>query len=261
MHRNNMFTSGKVQRSIQKFSDYASDLIKSDANTFNDTLSIFMHFCESDPIFKGIHNQLISVDVNFDKWLKDRLDSVSSMAGSGDLSFPTDADHRMVIMYELLRRIQSNSIARDPFLMSFFAIRSNRITDYINAFNEAVSCRLTRELNYRLQDIADSLPQDRAIEVPASMIQVIHHANNVVLQNAIGDGNKQIAKQDISDLENLFGQLRNAAVEAEPEKREEIEETVMLAKETASQTPIKTKVLKILLATLSPTASVLSITN
>jgi len=68
---------GKIRRSLKRFEDFASDLARSDMNTFNDRLRMLMDYCKSDPVLSMIHVQLISMPgVDFDSWHKKVLSTV-----------------------------------------------------------------------------------------------------------------------------------------------------------------------------------------
>jgi hypothetical protein len=258
-----MLTSGQIQRSIQKFSDYGEDLLRSDYNTFDDRLKVFIKFCETDPVFSQIHRQILSVKrLNFDEWLEQGTKSVGSMVGSGQLDLPTDEEQRIATIYELLLRVNNGKVDVLGFIRNFFAISSTSITAHIEAFNDAITAQLIRELGYRLQEVADNLPVNKRESVPMASIQIIHHATNVIQQNAIGSSNTQSANQSVTnEIERLFGDLKCAAI-SEPEgmKTKEIEEIVETALIAAKATEPKTTLIKRLLGMLPPTAAVLSIT-
>lgn len=258
-----MLTSGQVQRTIQKFSDYSRDLLQADYNTFDDRLKVFVHFCETDTVFSRIHAQLQTIKgVDFDAWLAGCQASVRSMVGSGNLDLPIDEEHRMAIIYELLRRANDDRIDLLGFINNFFAISSNRITDHIQAFNDAITAQLIRELGYRLETLAEQLPDNKKDEVPVSMIQIIHQATNVIQQSATGTGNILTATQSFSpEMEQLFRELKAAAI-AEPNgiDKSEIEEIIATALLAAKAEQPKPSAMKRLFAALPPTAAVLSIT-
>lgn len=69
-----MATVGEVQKSIQRFDGFAEDLMRSDMNTFENNLNLFINFCETDSIFSAIHAQLQSVpNADFDEWARTGL--------------------------------------------------------------------------------------------------------------------------------------------------------------------------------------------
>ena len=258
-----MPTSGQVIRSIQRFSDYANDLLRSDMNTFEDALNMFITFCESDNVFSIIHNQLQSVlEANFDSWYESRRNTGGG-SGSRQLIFPTDQEVRMALMYELLRRIRDERINFLDFTLSFFALDSNAMTAYVQAVNEAITRPLVRELSYRLQDISDHLPKDQGVVVPPATIQIIHQATNVIQQTASGLNISQTATQNINpELCKLFTELQNAIISLEKDKikLEEYLEIIVSAKELTIIEKPRVSAIKALFSGLPPVASVVSIT-
>jgi len=224
-----------------------------------------MNFCETDPVFSEIHRQLTSVkDVDFDVWLSQSPETEGAVVGSGKLQFPTDEEQRMAIIYELLRRIHSDKLGFINFIYTVFTIPNpnSNVTSYIETFNEAVTAQFVRALKYRLQDVADELPEDKKASVPLALVQIIHHATNVVQQNAIGSGNTQSAVQTVTnEIDKLFDDLKQAAL-AQPSgiEKKEIEEIIETALAAAKDEKPRPTVVKRLLGMLPPTAAVLSIT-
>ena len=197
-----MATAEQVRRSIQRFQDHAGDLMHSDMNTFENALSLFIEFCETDSVFSAISAQLQSVpNTDFDQWYASQ---------SFVLNFPTDPEVRMSLMYELLRRIRDGRI---PFqnTIQFFHLGTSKITAYIQALNDAITHPLVRDLGYRLEEVVDQLPSDKAATVPQASIQIIHHATNVIQQSAIGQTSTRVRLKTFPrswaiSLENWNGQ-------------------------------------------------------
>jgi len=256
-------TSGKVRRSIQRFSDYASDLLKSDMNTFDDRIRMFFDFCSSDEVFSRIHRQLLSVPAaDFNQWFSEREATVGGMSGSGQLIFPTDPEMRMSLMYQLLLGIRDGRVNLNGFVIHFFAIGSSRIDDYIYALNEGITQPLVRELAYRLEELQEQLPADRTATVSSAVVQIIHQATNVIQQHASGEHIIQNAGITVNpELANLFEQLRHAVQELPTEQRTEAIEIVASAEEVAAAPKPRLAVIRALLKALPSTDAILSITS
>ena len=206
----NNITVGKVRRSLQRFSDYSGDLLRSDMNTFDDRLSLLMDYCRSDEIFGVIDSQLKEVaNVDFNSWYTERLATRKGMVGSADLIFPTDIDERMSIMYQLMSKIRSGEVDFSSFTHNFFASGNSTFDSEIYAFNDAIVEPLRRELSYRFQDLEDSLPKNEREFIPLGAVQIIHNAKNVVQQSASGGHVTQdVSIVDNSELDQKFADLR-----------------------------------------------------
>lgn len=209
--------SGQVKRSLLRFRDYANDLIIADFNTFDDRFNQFIEFCSMDSVFTSIHSQLTSnPNVNFVEWFNECNSSGGSMVGSGKLMFPTNIDDKISIMYQLLLRIHSNEIPATGFFITFFAVGSNNMGDYIRAFSDAVIQPLIRELEYKLEEIEESLPENNKEVISTSLIQVINAGDNFIQQISQGDGNSQTATQSnvspelLKHLEDLKLEIHSA---------------------------------------------------
>ena len=257
-------TSGLIKRSIQRFTDYASDLMAADMNTFGDRLNMFTDFCLNDEVFRSFHAQITRVpNCDFDEWYAEREASrVAASTGRGSLLFPTGIEQRLSILYQLLFGIQTGKVPFLEFTMHYFVLGTGRYDAYILAFNETVTAPLVRELGYRLEELGESLPDDRSAVVLPSVIQIIHQATNVIQQNASGHGISQSASLTANpEIAALLDDLRAAIVKADlpPAEAIEAQEVVAaIAVESFSQRP-KIGVLKALLRSLPSTESILAI--
>lgn len=252
-----MLTAAQVKTSIRKFQDYADDLIQSDMNTFDDCLNIFMHFCESDPVFSLIHSQLQSVpDTDFDSWYVN-----SQRRGPRKVEFPVNEEVRMALMYELLRRINCKEISIHHFVHCVFSLGTTKITAYIQAFNSAITERLTRELGYRLD--AMILPEDRQAEVSPTVIQIIGSAQNVIQQSASGTNITQTASNQISSrLDEQFNRLlcEIRKIESDPTQLKDHEEIIETAREESKKSSPKRGSIRTLLNALPHAGAIAEIT-
>ncbi|MGI3017483.1 hypothetical protein [Shewanella algae] len=250
--------AGKIRRSIQRFEDYSRDLISSDMNSFEDRLNLLISYCKSDAFFQKIDEQLShNKSVNFDSWYGSN--------SRGKLSFPTNLDDRLSIMYQLLCRINSKEISYLSFCCEYLVVGTSKIDAHIYALNEIVSEPLFRELGYRLEEIEDELPSDNSDEVTSSIFQIIHHADNVIQQNVIGDGNNQNASitNTNNELEKLFSELKAEinSLEISQEEMQENIESVIACEDLAKQEKPKKGAVKRLLSTLPALGSVASIAS
>lgn len=254
-----MTTTGQVQRSIQRFQEFASDLIRSDMDTFSDRLALFIHFCESDEFFASINVQLVEVAQDgFDEWFKERIETQRSMSGSGDLSFPVNLDTRTAYQFEILRRLNSGVIQLLGFTPVFFTV-GNKISDHIRALNEALTKPLAREMKHKLEEIAERLPDDKKAEVPPAIFQVFQNVGNYVHQQATGPNICQVANVGHGDeIRNAFAELRAivAAYEQDQHKLREHIETIEAAEQLAVAEKPRASAIKVLLGSLPSLASV-----
>ncbi len=258
-------TVGKIRRSLRRFEDFAGDLARSDMNTFEDRLNLLLDYCKNDQIFSIIHEQLMKVpNVNIDKWYEEASSTVRGMVGSGDLIFPTNLDERMSIMYQLLWKINTNEIDFGSFSSNFFATGDSRIDSDIYAFNEAIVEPLSRELSYRIQDMEEELPEDNKDTYPLANIQIIHNANNVIQQSAVGNNIDQSATiKEHDKLIELFKDLRHELHEVIKDKKE-LEEAlhiVQTSEELSNKGSSSVSSLKVLLGSLGALGNVGSITS
>jgi len=259
------FTVGKIRRSLQRFLDFAGDLSRADMNTFDDRLSLLMNYCQNDEIFQVIDRQLTDIkSVDFDAWYAEKKPTMGGMEGSGELTFPTNLDERLSLMYQLLRRIKSGDLKFLDFSTTFFITGDNSIDSYHYAFNDAIVEPLMRELGYRFEDIEESLPENQRVSVPLAQVQIIHKANTVIQQSASGSDINQTAKISYgSEVQRLFNELKQEIRDKvlDESKRSDVLEIVESAEVLTQAEEPKQSSIKALLGALPPLGNIGSITS
>lgn len=258
-------TVGKIRRSLQRFTDFAADLSRADMNTFDDRLSLLMDYCKNDEVFQVIDSQLKNVDsVDFDLWYSQRKATLGGMVGSGQLTFPTNLDERLSVMYQLLSKINVGEIDFIDFAHTFFATGDSRIDSLIYAFNEAIVEPLARELSYRFEEIEETMPENQRDTVSLANVQIIHNAQNVIQQSAVGSDISQTANiEQNNELGNLFEELKKE-IHKSVQDNEKMRESIEIAESAqvlVNGDPPKPTAAKALLNTLPPLGSIGSIVS
>ena len=255
-----MTTAAQFKRSVNRFGDFAGDLIRSDHPGFDQNLKLFLDFYESDLVFSSIHQQLLSVPgVDFDEWWKEN----SSGYRRSPLKFPLNSSERMALMYGLLRRINSGEIKIVNLVLEHYPQTSRSVTAHVQAFNDDVTRKFVRDISYRIEDVADQLPRDDQASVPSNFIQIIQNAGNVIQQHASGNNITQTANQSNSEIESLFDRLETVlkAQSASNEALQEQLEILATARQSATSAKPQRSVVKALLGTLPAVGDVASITS
>jgi len=124
---------------------------------------------------------------------------------------------------------------------------------------------LIRELNYKLQDIEDGLPEDKTAIVSPSIFQVITNYGQMIQQHAVGSGHTQSATINIeeSDWAPLLHQLREeikSATLSPEENKTNVDLVDGVEAQFRSGKPNKT-IVQTLLGALPPLGNVASITS
>lgn len=166
------FTKRQVDRSFQRFVDYADDVLVSDYNTFETRLEIFLHHAETDPVMMQITNQLKSINVNLENWYNNTIYSGGSMVGSARFSLPVDETERDALLYQLCVGFNQD---RDWNILNFTSrvFGGKDLNSQIRSFVEAVCRVLFRSIRYKLQEIEDEMEGfDPQQEVPMKIFHV-----------------------------------------------------------------------------------------
>jgi hypothetical protein len=189
-------TAGEVRRSIRAFRDIADDLVHADWPTFGDRVIQFTNFCRTDRVFSKIHKQLEShPKVDGNEWLK------SNNARLSGLRFPVDPDQRLSLQYQLVIAGAENPLALMNRVM-WSLCESGDLSNGVHAFAEAVMRPLFRELEYRLAEIEENLPEAKTEVVNPSALQIIHiRTESVVMQRNQFNRSKniQFGNQNVQD--------------------------------------------------------------
>jgi len=249
-------SAGQIRRSIQRFDDYGEDLVRADDDTFKDRLNVFVEFCRTDPTASRIHQQLLGVpDTDVKRWVDQAVQKREAV-------FPTAADLRLSLMYQLLLELQSGHIDLLNFASRVFPAQTASVDHYTRAFCSAVVRPMVRELRYRVRDIA--LPDDDSQVVDAHVLQIIHNTGTLVQQvapNAIQPSMTAKTALDHAQLRLQVNALREAVSRLDLPaimKQEAVDVVNAIANESASSTP-RIGVLKGLLKVLPHTADVAQI--
>lgn len=102
-------TAEKLTEAIRDYEAYARDVTSSSNSTFENALQRFLALVDvNEPI--GLIASATLPDVDFDEFYEKARATVKSMAGSGNLDWPTDKEIRVALQLELLRRIASGQL-------------------------------------------------------------------------------------------------------------------------------------------------------
>jgi hypothetical protein len=132
--------------SIRRFQDYSSDLLHSDAPTFENALNAFLDFCESDQLMMPLTTPLKEENVDVAKFWGD-------MISSNKVTLPTNERQKVCLLYQLLLNVRNNKFSVAQFGVNVFHASSTNQSIY--RFNEVFSRPLIRELGRKLDDVED----------------------------------------------------------------------------------------------------------
>jgi hypothetical protein len=259
-------TSGQIRRALQRFRDYAGDVVSSDFDTFTDRLKLMVHFVQTDVVVEQVHRQILDVPCpSFDAWYAENDARRSGLGGTASLTFPTDVDQRLSLMYQVLLRLGSGQLDYVDFGVSFFG-GDGKLAAYQRAIIDAIFRPLFREVGYRLDDVLAALPAGADTTVPSSVIQVIHNTGSLVQQIATGTGNTQLASsrsEASADLCTAIDSLRDQIrqLSEDHDQRHDALQIADAMHEEASSSQPRTTVLKGLLSALPSISQIVSIAN
>lgn len=182
------FKRKDVQLSIQKFQDYADDVLRSDRVTFGNRLSIFLNHCENDRVMNVIKAQLMAINIDAMKWWTETGQFMGVHMGGKDFSLPIDEEKRDSLLFKICIAIYNNEIDFITFCSTLFAERY--VDALVMRFNEAIFRPMIRSLNYKLNDIRDSI-------VAVERDSIIPTQNLIVYQSITYVGGDIKAKGDV----------------------------------------------------------------
>lgn len=235
-------TAAQVERSFDRFNDYAKALAESSSAAFSQALREFLNFCETDRVFCNIHNQLVRTEdtYNYGEWYAKACEAVY-------ISLPIDEEEQIAFIYNLLRYLDNDPKQILGFILSISRVlgdsersQSSRYATFSKHFIH----RLVRSMTYKLQDIRDALPENPKEVLPLQIFQNFHGVGSLNNQLGVGNGIVQTANIDSSSqLESEFRKLEQLIREHLPsEVQAENLDVVETAKELAlANKPSKAK--------------------
>ena len=147
------FTRREVERAFRKFRDLIDDLDSTPHQTWGEAFGRLIAHCETDAVMQVITGPLATdprVDAN--KWWADALTSTRGMAGTGHFALPTDDDERTALLYQVLLKIEHEDVEISRFCDVVYGL--TRYQDMADTFNREIVSKFTREVAYRLDEIA-----------------------------------------------------------------------------------------------------------
>ena len=190
------FPRREVQRSFRKFTDLVNDLLSSKFQTWNDALSHLLSHCESDPVMQVVMTPL-KTDSRIDasKWWQDAVASVRGMVGTGHYSLPINDDERMALLYQVLLLVNSGDADLGQFCISVYGL--SKYQDMVDTFNHEIVRKCTREVSYRLDEVAETIGDQT--EVSRDSIVVFHHHDySTTIAGGIQGSNVAIGSSSVS---------------------------------------------------------------
>ena len=133
---------------------------------------------------------------DFESWHAAGLKTVSSMVGSGSLTWPSNRDERLGLHIQLFRALANEKPDVLSFSSSFVAISSSRIDDHVSAVRDQFFDPMVNDLRRRFSRIQRQAEGDDTT-VPAS--------DRVVTLNHNSDAYKE-AIDALDELERLLQQ-------------------------------------------------------
>ena len=175
MTQQTTFSRREVERSFRKFRDIVNDLFSAKFQQWGDMFTHLMSHCETDPVMMVVTEPLKSDPrVDAKKWWDDAVASVSGMVGSGGYSLPTDDQERTALLYQVFLGVEHENFSIQRFNQSVYG--HSKYQDMVNTFNHELVLKFTREVSYRLDEIATD--NDGADTIPREAMIVFHHHDN-----------------------------------------------------------------------------------
>lgn len=221
--------TAEVRRAIRRFQDLANDVLRSNGQTFDDNFSMFLHYCETDDVLRGITGQLkANTRVSLVAWYQDFQASGGSFIGSKRYSLPRDEEDRLALLYQFFLATAGRGTLHIPlldFMIDAFGTTSDR--EIVATFNQQLFGKFARDLLYRLEGLSDELPEHG--DVPEGALIIFNHnhiervsvgniSNSQVAISAVGDANVSCSTTDAATLRDQVdsvGRLLRESAEAD----------------------------------------------
>ncbi len=241
----NTFTQREVHRSFRKFNDLVDDLMSAKFQTWGNTMTRLVTHCETDPVMQVV-TQPLKTDprVNARKWWDDAVASVRGMVGSGDYTLPADDDERTALLYQVLLVLENENVDFSQFCISVYG--HTNYQDMVDTFNRELVYKFTREVSYRLDEVAHDTAGQQ--EISRDAIVVFHHhdysttISGTIQGSNVATGNAQITGstasfESPSDVAAELRAMKSIAAEFSKVNQATIESALeFLASQAVSQT-------------------------
>lgn len=205
------FSRREVDRSFRKFRDIVNDLMSAKFQTWSDCFTRLITHCENDPVMQVVTEPLrTDPRVDADKWWNDAVASVRGMVGSGNYSLPADDDERTALLYQVFLKLETENIDISNFCMAVYG--HSKYQDMVNSFNRELVHKFTREVSYRLDEIATDTAGQQQIAREA-MVVFHHHDYSTNISGTVQGSNIATGNAQITNSTAQFNTPADVAAE------------------------------------------------
>ena len=191
------FPRREVERSFRKFNDIVDDLFSARFQTWEDTFSRLIAHCESDTIMQVVTGPLtLNKSVEAQRWYETALGTVVGMIGTGRYPLPIDDEDRTALLYQFLLMVKNDQVDVINFCMGMYG--TTQYQDCVDAFNQEIILKFTREVSYRLNEIIEDIGNQETVPRDA-MVVFHHHDHSTNIHGGIQGSNVAIAGSTISE--------------------------------------------------------------
>jgi hypothetical protein len=162
------FVPESISDLLQEYDELA-EAVANATNTFHQSaLSRWLSFLDRTPALAGEVARLEKVN-DFDAWYKALEDRQRGHGlGSTSLNFPSDQEAALGIQISLFRRMAERQIRAEIFAHIYVAPHEQNIDRGLSEFARQVFTPAATALRRHLRGVADSVPPDIGLLVPAS---------------------------------------------------------------------------------------------
>lgn len=181
-----------IRKTKKRYYDLQSDLLASKHFNFDNSLKIFMHFCENDSVMKKITEPLKTdktVDVN--KWWTDLRQTGGSFVGSKRYVMPEDPEKVASLLYQFVLGMAQGNYDFLTFATDVYGF--TEIDRDIHAFNDDILRKLFRGLSHKLDDLESRATTGQVaatISIPQKIVGdetavFVVHGRNLALRDSM----------------------------------------------------------------------------
>jgi len=177
-----------IRLAKRRFFDLQSDLRNSRFHNFKNHLNAYVEFCETNPVMKEITGPLKeNSTIDLQNWWEDIFKTGGSMVGSKQYVLPTDVEIQGSLLYRFILGINEGTFDIITFTVNVYGHK--RFDDNIYEFNNDIARKLTRTLNYKLEELEEDekmkTKRPPKVETTDPKVVFVVHGRNIKAKTAM----------------------------------------------------------------------------
>ena len=230
----------ELNRISRNFRDVATDLMRSDYNTFNTAINFFRSYCNDEPVIQEILAPVIERPFDSTEWFNQAIESEQSIVGSGDATLPTNKLDALKTIYDLL---WDENAQHKLISLGHATMFKRNFNEQIRTINDKLTNLLIR---YIIRELEEKIELVKPQSYQGIQNFYINAPSNIANQSSQVNQTLYTSNPEVQEyIQSLRIAIEQSGL-PHSEKQDALETVDMIEEETTKNAPSKTRIQKYL---------------